>query len=54
MPLGLTNALATFQRIMNLTFSDTLRKCICVYLDDILVFSETEHQHLHGLHAVLE
>ena len=54
MPLGLTNAPATFQRIMNLTFSDMLNKCVCVYLDDILVFSETEQQHLHDLHAVLE
>ena len=27
---------------------------MCVYLDDILVFSETEQQHLHDLHAVLE
>ena len=54
MPLGLMNAPATFQRIMNLTFSDTLHKCVCVYLDDILVFSETEQQHLHNLRAVLE
>ena len=28
--------------------------CVCVYLDDILVFSETEQQHLHDLSAVLE
>ena len=28
--------------------------CVCVYLDDILVFSETEQQHLHDLYAVLE
>ena len=27
---------------------------MCLYLDDILVFSETEQQHLHSLHAVLE
>ena len=27
---------------------------MCVYLDDILVFSETEQQHLHDLCAVLE
>ena len=27
---------------------------MCVYLDDILVFYETEHQHLHDLHAVLK
>ena len=54
MPLGLTNAPATFQRIMLLTFSDMLHKCVCVYLDDILVFSETEQQHLHDLRTVLE
>ena len=30
MPLGLTNAPATFQRIINLTFSDMLHKCVCV------------------------
>ena len=36
------------------TFSDMLHKCVCVYLDDILVFSETEQQHLHDLRAVLE
>ena len=47
MPLGLTNKPAMFQCIMNLTFSDMLHKCVCVYLDDILVFSETEQQHLH-------
>ena len=53
MPLGLMNAPATFQHIMNLTFSDMLQN-VCVYLDDILVFSETEQQHLHNLRAVLE
>ena len=30
MPLGLTNAPAMFQHIMNLTFSDMLHKCVCV------------------------
>ena len=28
--------------------------CVCVYLDDILVFSEMEQQHLHDLRTVLE
>ena len=51
MPLGLTNSPVTFQHIMNLIFSDMLHKCVCVYLDDILVFSETEQQHLHDLCA---
>ena len=30
MPLGLKNAPAMFQHIMNLTFSDMLHKCVCV------------------------
>ena len=30
MPLGLTNTPEMFQRIMNLTFSDMLHKCVCV------------------------
>ena len=46
MPLVLTNAPATFQRLMNLTFQDLLYKCIMVYLDDILVFSKDVDEHL--------
>ena len=46
MPLGLTNAPATFQCLMNLTFQDLLYKCIAVYLDDILVFSKDVDEHL--------
>ena len=46
MPLGLTNAPATFQRLMNLTFQDLLYKCVTVYLNDILVFSKDVDEHL--------
>ena len=46
MPLGLTNAPATFQCLMNLTFQDLLYKCVTVYLDDILVFSKDVDEHL--------
>ena len=46
MPLGLTNAPATFQRCMHHTFGDMLHKFVLVYLDDILVYSETAEQHL--------
>ena len=53
-PLGLTNIPGTFQCIKKHTFSDMLHKCVRVYLDDILVFSETEQQHLNDLCAVLE
>ena len=54
MPLGLTNAPATFQRIMNQTFQDLLYKCVAVYLDDILVFSDSVEQHLADLRKVFE
>ncbi|KAJ9518110.1 hypothetical protein QJQ45_010026 [Haematococcus lacustris] len=36
---GLTNALATFQRVMNDASATVLGKCALVYLDDILVMS---------------
>ena len=52
-PIGLCNAPATFQRLMNLTFSDLIR-CMTIYLDDILVFSSTVEQHMLDLHAVFE
>ena len=46
MPLGLTNAPATFQHLMNLTFQDLLYKWVMVYLNDILVFSKDIDEHL--------
>ena len=54
MPLGLTNVPATFQHIMNQTFQDLLYKCVTVYLDDILVFSDSVEQHLADLRKVFE
>ena len=37
-PIGLCNAPATFQRLMNMIFSD-LMHCMTIYLDNMLVFS---------------
>ena len=54
MPLGLTNALATFSRLMNYIFMDYLDKFVVVYLDDILVFSKNEEEHAEHLRLVLE
>ena len=54
MPLGLTNVPATFQYIMNQIFQDLLYKCVLVYLDDILVFSDSVEQHLADLQKVFE
>ena len=54
MPFGLSNAPATFQRLMNHIFQDRLENDILVYLDDIIVFSETYEEHLASLNLALE
>ena len=52
MPFGLRNASCTFQRYMNNLFLNV--DCAFVYLDDILIFSETPEQHLKDLEVVLK
>ena len=51
---GLTNAPATFQGVMNKKFQQHLGKFVLVYLDDILVFSKTQEEHLEHLCKVFE
>ncbi|CAI7801038.1 unnamed protein product [Closterium sp. NIES-54] len=50
---GLTNAPASFQRAMNDVFRDAIGQFILVYLDDILVYSKTEDEHMEHLKWVL-
>ena len=52
MPLGLTNAPATFQRLMHSVFGDLLDDFLTIYLDDLLVFSANETEHLAHLRTV--
>ncbi|KAJ9515045.1 hypothetical protein QJQ45_012570 [Haematococcus lacustris] len=51
---GLTNAPATFQRVMNDAFAPVLGKCALVYLDDILVMSKSQPEHLQHLRLVFD
>lgn len=53
MPMGLTNAPATFQRMMNRVLGPLIGKCVIVYLDDILVYSSSPAEHLQHLDEVL-
>ena len=50
---GLTNAPATFQRVMNRVFQEHIGKFVLVYLDDILVMSRSPQEHAKHLRIVL-
>jgi transposase InsO family protein len=54
MPMGLSGAPATFQRLMNATMSDFLFEFLLVYLDDLLVYSKTFEEHLEHLEKLLQ
>ena len=54
MAFGLTGAPATFQGAMNRTLQPLLRKCVLVFFDDILVYSDTWDNHLLHLEQVLQ
>ena len=54
MPFGLTNAPATFQRLMESCLGDLYLNWCIIYLDDIIVFSETPQEHIKRLHGVFQ
>ncbi|KAJ1598355.1 hypothetical protein NDA14_006133 [Ustilago hordei] len=53
MPFGLANALAHFQSFINVIFRDIIGVYVVVYLDDFLIFSDTEEVHVKHVTEVL-
>ena len=54
MSFSLTNAPTTFMDLMNRVFKDFLDQFVIVFIDDILVYSQSEAEHEHHLRLVLQ
>jgi Reverse transcriptase (RNA-dependent DNA polymerase)/Aspartyl protease len=53
-PMGLCNSPAAFQAMMNRIFYPFLDKFVVAYLDDILIYSKNEAEHVEHLRRVLD
>jgi hypothetical protein len=51
-PFGLMNTRATFQRAMDITFVGEKDKFMVIYLDDIIIFSKSDDEHLQHMEHV--
>ena len=54
MPFGLTNALAAFMDLMHRMFQPYLDQFLVVFVDDILIYSQSEWEHEYHLRIVLQ
>ncbi|KAG1952342.1 retrotransposable element [Pimephales promelas] len=54
MPFGLSNSPAVFQSFINDIFRDMLHRTVIIYIDDILIYSNTLKDHIQHVRAVLE
>jgi hypothetical protein len=53
MSFGQTNAPAFFMNLMNNVFMDYLNKFVVAFIDDILIYSQSEKEHVDHLKMVL-
>ena len=54
MPFGLTNTPAVFMDLMNRVFKEFLEKFVIVFIDDILIYSQSREEHREYLRIVLQ
>ena len=54
MPFGLTNASAAFMDLMHRIFQPYLDQFVVVFVDDILIYSQSEWEHEYHLRIVLQ
>ncbi|GKF86355.1 putative reverse transcriptase domain-containing protein, partial [Tanacetum coccineum] len=54
MPFGLTNAPTVFMDLMNIVCRPYLDMFMIVFIDDILIYSKTQEEHVEYLRLVLE
>ena len=53
MSFGLTNATVSFMDLMNMMFRQYLDMFVIVFINDILIYSRSENQHIEHLRIVL-
>ncbi len=54
MPFGLSNSPAVFQALVNDVLREMVDRFVFVYLDDILIFSQNERDHVQHVRRVLQ
>ncbi|GKG07134.1 putative reverse transcriptase domain-containing protein, partial [Tanacetum coccineum] len=54
MPFGLTNTPTVFMDLRNRVYRPYLDKFVIVFIDDILIYSKTQEEHVEHLRLVLE